>query len=92
MGNVPEAVNSLRDISGVTMARVNYNLEIENADDRLANTWPSFARTIAVGTLSSTLRRLREDLMTVRGDTERTATLVLTKHGTFRFSRFQETS
>ena len=36
---------------------------------------------------------VREDLRTTRGDTERTAaTLVLTKHGTFRFSLFQETS
>ena len=46
-----------------------------------------------VGTRSSTPRRLREDLRITRGDTGRTAaTLVLTKHGTFRFSRFQETS
>ena len=34
-----------------------------------------------VGTLSSTPRRLREDLRTIRGDTERTATPVLTNQG-----------
>ena len=40
-----------------------------------------------VGTRSSTPRRLREDLRTTRGDTERTAaTLVLTNQGTARFT------
>lgn len=34
---------------GVTMAWVNYNLEIESPDDWLADTWPSFARTIGRG-------------------------------------------
>ena len=42
------------------------------------------------GTRNSTPCRLREDLRTTRRDTERTAaTLVLTNHCTFRFSRFQ---
>ena len=38
-----------------------------------------------VGTRSSTPRRLREDLRTTRGDTERTVTLVLTNQGTRTF-------
>ena len=63
---------------GVTMSWVNYMLEIENPDDRLANTRPSFARTMGVGTRSSTPRRLRKGLRTLHGGTERTATLVLT--------------
>ena len=66
---------------GVTMTRINYNLEIENPDDWLANTWTSYARRMDVATLRSTPRRLREDLRTIRGDMERTATLVLTNQG-----------
>ena len=37
---------------------------------------------------NSTPRRLREDLRRIRGDTERTATLVLTNQGTARFTWF----
>ena len=43
-----------------------------------------------VGTRSSTPRRLREDLRAILGDTERTATLVLTNHYPVRFSRFRQ--
>ena len=45
------------------------------------------------GTRNSTPRRLREDLRTTRGDTERTAaTLVLTNQGAARFTWFQSVS
>ena len=45
-----------------------------------------------VGTRSSTPRRLRKDLRTIRGDTERTGTPVLTNQGTPRFTWFQSVS
>ena len=46
-----------------------------------------------VGKRSSTPRRLREDLRTTPGDTERTtATLVLTNQGAARFTWFQSVS
>ena len=66
---------------GVTMVRVNYNLEIEDPDDWLANTQSEWGVTRGVATRRSSQLRLREDLRTISGETERTATLVLTNQG-----------